>query len=319
MKLIKIACSVVLFLEICQVSAQDHEVDAFRQDPFYKSLIDRKEISMVYSQQGLILSDWVINFDGSKVFSLYRLNNHTFSKGTPILFLDANNLQVDSITVNNWPQDGYPWAFPVLSIFEGEIGYQPRSIYPDKLKFPDLKKMSNGFIKIGRKDSSLLTYELLSISKRFKNESITFNEKREEFFVKESKLKFPSRSSLIRFNNDKTLLVDKDVLDFYFFNSENEIKSVFGKISISKEDKLVNIDIVDENSFLLVFRKSNDNRNYISYFDINKREIKNLYHSKYFLPRAKSLGKDVFFELAGRFEDATFPESIILKLSSVLE
>lgn len=320
MNFVKLFCFTLLLFLHFKSSGQIFEIDSIRKDSFYNSLLDRKELSIVYAHKGLILSDWLIDDHGNKILSVFRLNNQAYSKHTPILFLNQQNLQIDSISIKNWPQDGYPATFPVLSEDKSQILYQPQIIYPDNLRFPSLRKMQNGFIKITQHEANQYSFYLMDPSKRFNSDLISYDEKREEFVINMDfvKTKIFSKSSLIRFKNDHLLLVDKLNLKFYF-NSFNDSKNIYtGKIPLTNDFNIVNIEIIDKDSFLMVYRNTYTKRYYISSVDFNDLIINNLYNSAFFIPRAKSIGTDVFFEISGKFEDAIFPESIILKLESVL-
>jgi len=319
MRLIRILLFILLCWHSNRLYGQDYIYDGLKQDLVYRSLIDRPNISLVYSQQGIVFSDWLINNDGLKVFAVYRLNKQAFSDYTPLLLLDNNNTRLDSIVIRNWPQDGIPWAFPILTKLDGKIAYQPLSIYPDEEKFPELKKGTKGFVKIETRELKLGGFELVPVAARLNKEFFEFNEKKQEFSIPALKVKIPTSISLVRFKDANTLVIDKENRRYYFFNPDNPQILSHGTIPLTVKDRIINVEMIGDNIFLLVYRNGQDGFYYVSSFDMSSLKISDIYFSKYLIPRAKSLNKDIYFELSGKFGNATNPESILLKLSNGLK
>jgi len=318
MRWISVLFSVLLGSHVNSLFAQELVFDAFRQDTLYRSLIDRPDITLVYSQQGIIFSDWLIQSDESKVFAVYRFNSQAFSNHTPILLFDSNNIRLDSISIRNWPHDGLPQTFPLLSMAEGKIAYQPLSIYPDPEKFPEIKKPTKGFVKIDSHNFKLDDFELIPVEARLNQEFIQFNEKKEEFSIPALKVKTAALTSLVRFKDATIVLIDKESRRFYFYNPGSTQKLFQGVLPLTTEDRIINVELLDENKFLLVYRNGQDGFYHVTTFDMSELKIYPIYFSKYFIPRAKAINEDVYVELSGKFAESPNPESIILKLRNGL-
>lgn len=318
MRWISVFFSVLLGLQANGLFAQELVFDTFRQDTLYRSLIDRPDITLVYSQQGLIFSDWLINSDGTKVVAVYRSNSQAFSNHTPLMLFDSNNIRLDSISIRNWPEDGLPQTFPILSKSDGKIAYQPLSIYPDPKRFPEIKKPTKGYVKFEPRNFKLDNFELIPISARLNQEFIQFNEKKEEFSILALKVKIAALTSLVRFKDATIVLIDKENGRFYFFNPSSTQKLIQGKLPLTTEDSIINVELVDENKFLLIYRNGQDRFFHVTSYDMSSSTLSPIYFSKYFIPRAKAINKDVYVELSGKFAESPNLESIILKLRNGL-
>ncbi|EIM76673.1 hypothetical protein A3SI_09473 [Nitritalea halalkaliphila LW7] len=318
MRWISVLFSMMLGFQVNSLFAQKLVFDAFRQDTLYRSLIDRPDISLVYSQQGIIFSDWLIQSDETKVFAVYRYNSQAFTSHTPLLLFDSNNIRLDSISIRNWPHDGLPQTFPILSMAEGKIAYQPLSIYADSERFPGINKPTKGFVKIDPRNFKLDDFEFSPIEARLNRDFIQFNEKKEEFSIPSLRVKSAALTSLLRFKDAITLMIDKENRRFYVYNPNSTQNLIQGVLPLSTEDKIVNVELLDENTFLLIYRSRQDGFYHVTSFDMSELKIYPIYSSKYFIPRAKAIHRDVYVELSGKFAESLYPESIILKLKDGL-
>ncbi|GHB38998.1 hypothetical protein GCM10008106_20260 [Mongoliitalea lutea] len=113
-------------------------------------------------------------------------------------------------------------------------------------------------------------------------------------------------------------MIDKEKRRFYFYNPGSTQKIFQGVLPLTTEDRIINVELLDENKCLLIYRSGQDGFYHVTSFDMSELKIYPIYFSKYFIPRAKGIYKDVYVELSGKFADSPNPESIILKLRNGL-
>jgi len=282
----------------------NHEIESF-----IKEILEDKRLSYVYSYKGYLFSDFLVTKDEGKVVSIFRKNGKIISNGTPLLFLDKRNQHFDSLFFYSWPASGNPETFSSLSRINESLVFIPNRLYPNNIFISNIKRPTKGYIQDFNVNSKIAFYDF-SKANGLLGDSFSYNSKKDLLHSNILKKSFHLDSILLRFSDNKLAVYDKAKGQMYVFDrNTSDFKSFeFPKAGI------INFEFYDANSMIFSFKNIETNRYEIRIKELNNDKSQLIYNSTYYIPRVKSVGDLIYFEIAAKFADSDYYESILLKL-----
>ncbi len=308
---IKLTVIGILFLSLQPSFSQDLVINDRSIDAFIQDILKDKRLEFVYSRRGYLFSDFLMLAEDQKIVSVYRNNGKIISNGTPILFLDSKNLQLDSLFFNSWPPFGTPNTFNPLSELDGSLLFFPNSVYKSKSNFPDLKKPTRGFVQ-NFNFKERIQFKNLSSSNQLLLEYFKYDDKKRILNSKNLKKSFSYDSILYRYTNSKIAIFDGSQEVVYFLDRLNDFDILSYDLS---NNGLINFEIFDNESIVFCSRNKKTNKFEIRTLNVITGESEMIYESIYYIPRVKVFNHAIYFEIASKFSDSEYAESIIFEIN----
>ncbi|GMQ25678.1 hypothetical protein Aoki45_23600 [Algoriphagus sp. oki45] len=283
----------------------ENSIDGFIQD-----ILKDKRVDYVYSKRGQIFSDFYILDNNEKAISIYRSNGEITSNGTPILFLDNKNIAKDSLFILGWPPYGNPGTFSPLSSLDGRLTFIPLMVYPSNQIFVSPKKPTKGYLTgLGNKNN-IVFHDFASKNNLF-GEYFDYNEKKEILTFKKNEISFRNQDVFFRHKEDKIMIYECKTNEFFLFQKSSGILEE--RFSFSEKD-LINFELIAQD-LVIISAKNKESFDFeILVLNLDSKEVKVIYTTKSYIPRVKSFDNAIYFEIASKFSDSDFPESILFQI-----